>query len=431
VIKKYTFYLLTTLIILLTLEGGLRLLKYSFIHQQNKDNIIHHQDSKSLRILTLGESTTADNFPDNSIISWPRRLEKLLKERGINARVYNEAMPATTTHFILKKLPEQLEHYRPHLVIAMMGVNDPPNMWLKEKESRDFIDLLLNLRIAKLSRKIIEELQRKSQPKIHKSNHLGIKKRKMIIQLSKEGKIDQAFQLFETELSNKTDLEKAIFCAYISRELLPSWKGKPKDFEPSFLWALKSSDFSLFVSWIPERVAMLSNMLSFINEDYKIKGCYHLLKKIKEVNYNPSGPLLSYLASCSTEKNSLEWERFFSSFNLAVNEKRADNATQNNYLQIYNLLSKNKITLYAMQYPVMPLKKLISKLIDYTSSHIFFISNQKNFQKVIQQDGHDSLFIDLFAQSFGHTNNRGHELIAENALEALLKTKALYNIKGD
>src|SRR5206468_4127337 len=45
-------------------------------------------------------------------------------EQGIQARVYNLSRSGTDTSRILQRLPEQLDYFRPQIVVSMMGIND-------------------------------------------------------------------------------------------------------------------------------------------------------------------------------------------------------------------------------------------------------------------------------------------------------------------
>lgn len=136
---------------LVLVEIGMRTLGERILAAQESRNEILPKDAQSIRILTLGESTTADFYGEESretVQAWPRQLEVKLAEQGAGVRVYNLGRTATTTSGILSRLPEQLDQYRPQIVISMMGINDSVSFlnenapWWKQ------------LRVVKLSRRI-------------------------------------------------------------------------------------------------------------------------------------------------------------------------------------------------------------------------------------------------------------------------------------
>src|SRR3954468_6564825 len=103
-------------------EVAARLLSKGMLAEQNARNAIRPGDSDSLRIVTLGDSMgTGYEDPGGP---WPSMLEAFLLEKGVKARVYNLARPATTMSLILDRLPEELDHFRPDIVISMMGMDD-------------------------------------------------------------------------------------------------------------------------------------------------------------------------------------------------------------------------------------------------------------------------------------------------------------------
>ena len=131
--KKWLFrrLILISLIIIFILfifELILRSFGLILLLPQEKKNQIYKEDFSKIRILALGESTTADYFAPTEAGAWPRQLERLLNQKGFPTRVYNEGIAATTSAFILSNLNNYLALYKPHIVISMMGVNDTGNL---------------------------------------------------------------------------------------------------------------------------------------------------------------------------------------------------------------------------------------------------------------------------------------------------------------
>lgn len=70
------------------------------------------------RILCLGESTTAQQ--------WPAPLEKVLNARstGLRFSVIDKGVIGTNTNVILQQLTKHLDAYKPDMVVIMAGIND-------------------------------------------------------------------------------------------------------------------------------------------------------------------------------------------------------------------------------------------------------------------------------------------------------------------
>lgn len=111
------------MIVGLSLEIAMRLTGWTnFLptqHLNGKANL-----NAKFRVLALGESTTADHFASPFPGAWPRQLQSKLQSEGYDVSVFNLATGGITSSIFLSRLEEQLLTYRPHLVIAMMGIND-------------------------------------------------------------------------------------------------------------------------------------------------------------------------------------------------------------------------------------------------------------------------------------------------------------------
>jgi len=100
------------------LELGLRLGGFIFLSLQEYKNRISLKQKGTYRILCLGESTTAGQ--------WPGPLEDALNQKDIGIRfsVIDKGIPGTNTGVILSQLEDNLDKYNPQMVITMMGIND-------------------------------------------------------------------------------------------------------------------------------------------------------------------------------------------------------------------------------------------------------------------------------------------------------------------
>jgi tetratricopeptide (TPR) repeat protein len=114
------FFLLVfgVLCCILIIEIGLRLGGLAFSSLQQHRNYLSIKQKGAYRILCLGESTTARQYPPF--------LEEILNQRNIGIRfsVIDKGVVGTNTAYILDRLESNLETYHPDMVIAMMGNND-------------------------------------------------------------------------------------------------------------------------------------------------------------------------------------------------------------------------------------------------------------------------------------------------------------------
>ncbi|MBU1864200.1 MAG: tetratricopeptide repeat protein [Candidatus Omnitrophica bacterium] len=116
--QKIGLVLFGVVLCLVMLECGLRIGGYVFSYAQERHNRAALARGGEYRILCLGESTTAGQ--------WPPYLDEWLNECGLEftCTVIDKGRPASGTAYILSHLQDYLDEYEPHMVIVMMGIND-------------------------------------------------------------------------------------------------------------------------------------------------------------------------------------------------------------------------------------------------------------------------------------------------------------------
>jgi len=104
------------------LEIVLRIGGAVFLWQQERFNLADVGPGKVIKVLCLGESTTALGGAD----SYPTQLEESLNSQSneIKFKVINKGVPAITTKYIAENIKRNLDKYEPDIVITMMGIND-------------------------------------------------------------------------------------------------------------------------------------------------------------------------------------------------------------------------------------------------------------------------------------------------------------------
>lgn len=100
----------------------LRLAGFVLLSLQEHRNLRSIWQKGAYRIMCLGESTTA--FRGND--SYSSQLEQVLNEQNIGVKfsVINKGIAGINTSYIISHLEENLNRYKPDMVITMMGIND-------------------------------------------------------------------------------------------------------------------------------------------------------------------------------------------------------------------------------------------------------------------------------------------------------------------
>ena len=133
------------------LEIGLRIGGAVILHLQEQSNLASLKEKGEFVIMCLGESTTAVGGNN----AYPAQLERILNGlgAGITFSVINKGIPGTNTTVIADFLEENLDRYRPDLVLAMIGINDRNYLWsFKDISLSPFHRFIRNLRVYKLAR---------------------------------------------------------------------------------------------------------------------------------------------------------------------------------------------------------------------------------------------------------------------------------------
>ena len=100
------------------LELGLRLGGFIFFTIQANKNKVSLQQRDVYRIICLGESTTAGQYPSY--------LNEILNQRSskIKFSLIDKGVTGTHTTAIINQLESYINEYHPDMVVTMMGIND-------------------------------------------------------------------------------------------------------------------------------------------------------------------------------------------------------------------------------------------------------------------------------------------------------------------
>ncbi len=120
--QKLALIGLGILFTLIVLEIFLRLGAGLFLFIQEQRNQKGFSRNNTYIILCLGESTTALGGEN----AYPYQLEQILNQKNLSRKfkVINRGIPAINSKTILNKINDNLDRYKPDLVVSMIGIND-------------------------------------------------------------------------------------------------------------------------------------------------------------------------------------------------------------------------------------------------------------------------------------------------------------------
>ncbi|MFA5021341.1 MAG: tetratricopeptide repeat protein [Patescibacteria group bacterium] len=93
--------------------------------------------------------------------------------------------------------------------------------------------------------------------------------------------------------------------------------------------------------------------------------------------------------------------------------------TAGNYHKLKEVLNKRNIKLVCVQYPMRNIEPL-KKIFQGDGGGILFVDNEKAFKDAVYASGYKAYFNDMFGGDFGHCNDNGNRLLAENIAGVIL-----------
>lgn len=174
------------------LEMGLRTAAFLIMSLREHRNILAMQKTGNYRIMCIGESTTAGQYPVY--------LEQILNKdnKGVKFSIIDKGMGGSNTIIILNQLESDLDKYKPDMVIAMIGVNDfGPHMPRETIDASRVMVFFRSFRVYKLIRLIWLHIATRAQElgffrANTKNNSLSTSKPGSIMNKSEESMVDQS-----------------------------------------------------------------------------------------------------------------------------------------------------------------------------------------------------------------------------------------------
>jgi len=389
------------------------------------------------RILCLGESTTANQYPVF--------LEKTLNRRhtGLTFSIIDKGVVATDTPTILRRLKENLAVYRPDMVIAMMGVNDRRIAYCEDISDAD-TSLFQHYKTYRLVQWLYDRFSRK----FHRTPPLQGERNRVYVGLGQRYRVQGRFSEAEASFKKAIELNPNDDKAYLEFGRYYRARGRFSEAEASFKKAieLNPNDDRACVDLgqhyraqgrLSEAEALYNktveinpqNELAYIELGwiYRLQGklsqAESVFKKGIELElphnrvYDDRACVALSALYEAMGKPDLAKEYIEKAERLR--SRTSSPITVHNYLKLKGILDQKGIRLVCMQYPmrsVEPLKNIFQN----KERDVVFVDNEKLFKDAVEKDGYGTYFQDAFGGDFGHCTAKGNKLLAENIANVIL-----------
>lgn len=411
------------------LEGGLQLLAYSMRWKSPIETKTFQENE--YRILALGESTTDKYISDRSDVSWPSQLQRMLSEKfpQVKFRVINKGLAATSSSLILKNVPDYLKTWRPHLVIAMMGINDHAH--LEYLHSDGLFSKLIIVKMVRMALQSIKHIPLKQAPSKEISGKLFEIIREEIHLDTKEIPV-RILKWMDDNPSYRWFAYRVLAHAFFDQFFRLIIHEQEKIDRRFFCDIAKKS-----VEMNPQDNDTVSNML-FICANFKGK-CRDVLRGAFEAGLRPNDRVINQITWTDYSQDK-ELKQIMEEFGFFHGKSTALENLKQNYRRLASQVLPS-VKLAVMSYPTTDIKIFKSFFADY---HHYYGENLLNnlyqrfeepsilpaYKEVLFIDNSDfpqekrqKYFLDSFAWtplgSFGHTTALGHRVIAKKILSTL------------
>lgn len=432
-------------------ELGIRLLGGVILFLQEYRNRVSIAQRGEYRILCLGESTTAKQYPPY--------LEEILNQQniGIKFSVIDKGANPANTSFILNDLEHILDQYRPDMVIAMMGIDDK-----KIKDYKDIADantvLSKKFKLYRLLKNIWMRTIKRPQEKATFEQGNNKEYSMLCTAIKQDPQDDMAYvnlgffyfsnstgELSEAEASFRKVLElnPKNEKAYVLLGVLCNYENRTPEAEVFFKKALELNPYNYRVYFRLGEIYIKQNMVTQAEDSFRRAmelnprddkiyfqiGRYYLeINKLADAQamFKKSIALNLYndkayggLAIVYEKMKQYNFAQKYYEKAEEIRLKRFSLISANNYRKLKKMLDKKKVKLVCVQYPmrnVLPLKKIIAEI-----ETIIFVDNEKLFKKAIRSEGYNEYFLDNFGGDFGHCTMKGNRLLAGNIAKVILE----------
>jgi tetratricopeptide (TPR) repeat protein len=452
-------------IFLVILEAGLNLGGFVLLSIQEHRNILSLKASAQYRIMCIGESTTALGGDD----SYPAQLERILNQINLNLRisVINKGVSRVDSSKILQQLEENLDKYKPNMVITMMGINDFNGSLSYVNDSGSFLNYSKTYKLIKLiwlsvTNRLsgVFQVKDRSQKEDHEYNmsfsedvlrkavELNPDSDSAYVELAnfyaygeKDAKAKELFKK-AIELNPRNDYAYAGlgWCYRKEGSLLKAEElfKKALELNPGnnqacvelgryyYQQGKRSEADKLFKKALDSDPASYIDVGSFyISQDNLVKAEEVFTKAI--VADPADSRAYGALALLCDETGRPEFARQYYEKSRQSQLKHLNSLTRDNYNKIKEILDKRKVRLMCVQYPMRSIKPLMAIFTGWDG--IVFVDNEKVFKEAVRKEGVKEYFWDMFGGDFGHCTSKGNRLLAQNIANALVKAGVFSDMK--
>jgi len=395
---------------LVLLEAGLRLGGAVWLWAREQRNAAALRSGGLVRVLCIGESTTALGGET----SYPRELERVLDRDGGGRRfsVVNAGVPGITTDALLDRLEEQLDRYRPDVVVTMLGVNDD----LVAGDDVRRLPAFSSLRVVKLVHLLIQHVRQLlgGDGAATPAANPAVARAVAALAAGQHGEAESILRAAASGPAPPPEVVKALVTVLTglarfddALQVARTWlDGHPDDAGMRELsWQVEIARAALATQErrLDEAEAMLTRLDRLLPDTAHKQRAAVLAQR-------------SAIAELRGDHDAAAQHRAAAD---AMRVRTWRPSTERNYRTLVQIVGRRGIRLVAMQYPLRPVASLRAMLGDPPG--VVFVSNDAPFRDALRRAPWETWFTDSFAGDFGHTTPAGSRLLAESAARAILR----------
>ena len=415
--EKIITTILGLFLCLVLLELGLRVAGFAFSFLQQHRNRVSVQPKGTYRIMCVGESTTALGGQN----SYPYQLQEILNQRNIGRQfsVINAGIPSGNSTAILAELEDNLNTYRPNMILAMMGINDgedyTPYKETVGSKAAYFSGAFRTYKLVKLLWFYVMDRNAVATDNYSRQNIADVINNSTQPKNRKE--VEDVFRRVWT--GNNPGYFLLVSADRYARE--GRWKEAGECYEKLIEQGFQKEMMALE----PKNCGVYYGLGESYKRQGRFKDAEEVYKKIVKIRAD-----MGYLELAILYKEQGEEKLAGEYFSKAkkFREEYYSPMTYRNYQRLKEILTLKGIELVCVQYPtrnIGPLKKMLEP-----AEGIIFVDNEMLFKKALEKYGFEKYFDDSCYGDFGHCSKEGNMLLAENIADVILSQVFLVKSKG-